>query len=74
MLLFASDGATEAQFCDTPHAMILSDTAKYYQCQDCLEPSFCVHCTTSALLANGNKTMDINIMIILQYLSVFSVF
>ena len=54
-LLFVSDGATEAQFCDMLHVMILSDIAKYYQCQDCLESFFCAHCTEFVLLSDRNN-------------------
>lgn len=51
-LLFVSDGATAAQFCDMPRVMILSDTAKHYLCQDYLESFFYAHCTGFALLSN----------------------
>ena len=51
-LLFVSDGATGAQACDTPHVMILSDTAKYYQYQDYLESFFGAHYTGFVLLSD----------------------
>ena len=57
-LLFVSDGATAAQFCDMPHVMILSDTTKHYQCQDYLESFFFAHCTGFAQLSDRNNTTD----------------
>ena len=74
-LLFVSDDATEAQFCDMPHVMILSDKANYYRCQDCLEPFFCAHCIEFALLSERNNTMDNNYDIfIYNYLGILIVF